>query len=156
MRWSHSPVKGITGYIAPDEDVTAIRRRLVTEQGSSNLGIPPPSTQTQNPPLDQIDPRDRHITGEETTEDTMDTTEEVLLQTPPCSTEPLLSDIALTAAQEIELLGHVNLPKSDPDETLTPEKIKKSPSPPANRDSKYKRRMKEDGQPATDPSDIEA
>ena len=158
VRWSHVPIKGIRGYIAPDEEPKALKERLLREQNQEN-------TPAAGTPEEQD--RDTHMTGEDKTL-TNETQVELQVETPeetesaevvtPVPEELKAFHTDLTAAQEAELLQEVEnhnntvIFKDSEPRSSTPTR-RRSPTTP--RSSKNKRGENPDGTPYSDPSESE-
>ena len=143
-RWAHPPIKGITGYIRPDQNVKKLRIEL-------EKGVETQDDKTESPEEDTADTtmvqfkeeitdtsnRTRHITGEENTQVEERREENTVFQEP------------LTEAQERELLGEVVSPSG----SSTPKSDKKRGKSHSPKD-KYKVRKRYDfrGNPLSDAS----
>ena len=142
-RWAHPPVKGVTGYIKPDQDLKALRREL---ESNSETVTPTVTDQAeitmiarQVPMDDTPSPRTRHVTGDEGRQQDKRTEENAIFEE------------ELTEEQEKELLDSVDTPAS----SSTPEKLdrrKRGNGNPTQDKNKVRRRFDSKGNPISDVS----
>ena len=155
IRWQHVPVRGITGYVAPDEDVKTLKEKLLREQ-TQETNSATGSTEDQD--------RDRHVTGEDKKQEVQKNkvAEEV---NPDKTLEKVPQELQeyheeLTEEQEAELLQqaedslNTTVVYAGPDTRTSTPTRQRSPATP-RKNAKAARGTRSDGTPYSDPSESE-
>ena len=147
-RWAHPPIRGVTGYIRPDQDLKALRRELEAntetdnpkaDSGPEQAEITVIAAPQQTPMEDQPSIRSRHVTGDEDSHKEKRTEENAIFEE------------ELTEEQERELLENVDTPSG----SSTPSKAdrRKRGNGNVKQDkSKVRRRFDSKGNPISDVS----
>ena len=170
IRWAHAPIKGITGYMAPDQDISEMRKQLQHQMTATQtpapvaLSIPAlVATSSSGSVLaqDMPEPRDRHVTGEEAVmeveevkagDTTSDSIDECL--SPSHQILPFLEH--LSPVEEQRLMDEVS--QSILDRTILAQESKytrKRTSTPEKR-RKHRRNTTPSGNPISDPSESDS
>ena len=147
-RWAHPPIRGISGYIRPDQNVKKLRKELEKNGDTEEDRTDSPVVETDHDTtMVQIegeitDPersnRTRHVTGEETK------------QAGERGEENAVFQEALTESQERELLGEVESPADSSTPKADRRKRGKTQSPKDK--SKVRRRYDSSGNLLSDAS----
>ncbi len=151
-RWEHPPVKGIRGYIRPDQDIKLLREQLARDAGQSASNADNTLVPEESNPIHDI--RSRHITGEnKEAPETEELAEEHTLLQEEVTEENRVFATQLTKLQAEEFLKVATVPTAS--STPTRRTREETDTSPPGRSGKLHRRTKSNGDPATDPSDSE-
>lgn len=149
VRWEHLPVRGVEGYIAPDQNIEELLKELETKTNipaGNKVGA-------KQAPKPQDLPRERQVTGESTAPTEEEKEEARLLATEETPEELQKFQTPLTEEQEAELMKSCILPPApDLDRTIVPDS-RRSSSPKQGRAAKVGRIRKASGGYQTDVSD---
>ena len=152
IRWSHVPVRGITGYIAPDEDVKTLKEKLYRQNQEFNT--PPGTEETAGEPQAQVTPPVEIPVAVATPEAVVEDQEDLQ------EIKEFQED--LTPEQEAELLQQaeeaLNTTMVHVDEVpCTSSSSSRTRSPTQDtKQAKSRRKRKPDGTAMPDPSDMDS